>query len=99
MRLLLTQLYDPSPEVAELAARFLEDVCEDIEMLELVVKLQPILHHLGDVGHSLLLKCGRQSSFTPSMSNCSLGSCPPHLDSSICTIPSISTVKWIYGFM
>ncbi len=59
LRLLLTQLYDPSPEVAELSARFLEEVCEDIEILELVVKLQPILHHLGDVGHSLLLKCAR----------------------------------------
>lgn len=64
LRLLLTQLYDPDMEVASLAMKSLEDVCEDVETLELVVKMQPTLDHLGDIGHSLLLRyvsllCGR----------------------------------------
>jgi rapamycin-insensitive companion of mTOR len=56
LRLLLTQLYDPAIQVAELAVHFLEDVCDDAEILELVVKMQPTLDHLGDIGHPLLLK-------------------------------------------
>lgn len=56
LRLLLTQLYDPDMEVATLAMKYLEDVCEDVETLELVVKMQPTLDHLGDIGHALLLR-------------------------------------------
>lgn len=44
-------------EVASLATKYLEDVCDDAETLELVVKMQPTLDHLGDIGHSLLLRC------------------------------------------
>ena len=56
LRLLLTQLYDPAPEVCELAVQYLRQACEDRDVLQLVVEMQPTLDHLGDVGHPLLLK-------------------------------------------
>lgn len=56
LRLLLTQLYDPAPEVCEMAIQFLEEACESMEVLELVVEMQPTLDHLGDIGHPLLLR-------------------------------------------
>ncbi len=56
LRLLLTQLYDPAPEVRELAVRFLEEACESTDVLQTVVEMQPTLDHLGEVGHPLLLK-------------------------------------------
>ncbi|KAI0775530.1 Rapamycin-insensitive companion of mTOR, N-term-domain-containing protein [Trametes elegans] len=56
LRLLLTQLYDPAPEVRELAVRFLEEACESTDVLQMVVEMQPTLDHLGEVGHPLLLK-------------------------------------------
>jgi len=60
LRLLLTQLYDPDVEVASLAMRYLDDVCDDVETLELVVKMQPTIDHLGDTGHPLLLRCKKK---------------------------------------
>ncbi|KIM43166.1 hypothetical protein M413DRAFT_443978 [Hebeloma cylindrosporum] len=56
LRLLLTQLYDPSPEVCELAVEFLEEACDSKEILQLVVEMQPTMDHLGEIGHRLLLK-------------------------------------------
>ncbi|KAI0061413.1 hypothetical protein BV25DRAFT_1900415 [Artomyces pyxidatus] len=56
LRLLLTQLYDPAMEVCEMATHFLEEACESMDILQLVVAMQPTLEHLGDVGHGLLLK-------------------------------------------
>ncbi|KAJ7069741.1 Rapamycin-insensitive companion of mTOR, N-term-domain-containing protein [Mycena amicta] len=56
LRLLLTQLYDPDPEVCELAVAYLRDVCESKDILQLVVEMQPTLDHLGEIGHPLLLK-------------------------------------------
>lgn len=56
LRLLLTQLYDPAPEVCELAVHFLEEACESKEVLQLVVEMQPTVDHLGEIGHPLLLK-------------------------------------------
>ncbi|KAF8645235.1 hypothetical protein AX16_008062 [Volvariella volvacea WC 439] len=56
LRLLLTQLYDPAPEVCELAVRFLGQACESKEILQLVVEMQPTIDHLGDIIHPLLLK-------------------------------------------
>lgn len=56
LRLLLTQLYDPAPEVCELAVHFLEEICETNEILQLVVEMQPTMDHLGEIGHPLLLK-------------------------------------------
>ena len=57
LRLLLTQLYDPSPEVCELAVEFLDEACDSKEILQLVVEMQPTMDHLGEIGHRLLLKC------------------------------------------
>ncbi|EIN12989.1 hypothetical protein PUNSTDRAFT_97994 [Punctularia strigosozonata HHB-11173 SS5] len=56
LRLLLTQLYDPAMEVCDMAVRFLDEACEDLECLRLVVDMQPNLDHLGELGHPLLLK-------------------------------------------
>lgn len=56
LRLLLTQLYDPSPEVCEMAIQFLEEACDAMEVLQLVVEMQPTMEHLGEIGHPLLLK-------------------------------------------
>ncbi|CAE6437545.1 unnamed protein product [Rhizoctonia solani] len=56
LRLLLTQLYDPVSEVCEKAILYLQEACEDMAILEMVVQMQPILDHLGEVGHPLLLK-------------------------------------------
>ncbi|KIY71243.1 hypothetical protein CYLTODRAFT_140340 [Cylindrobasidium torrendii FP15055 ss-10] len=56
LRLLITQLYDPAPEVCEIAARFLEEACESKEILQLVVEMRPTMDHLGDAGNPLLLK-------------------------------------------
>lgn len=56
LRLLLTQLYDPAPEVCEMAVQLLEEACEDMEVLQMVVEMQPTMDHLGEIGHPLLLK-------------------------------------------
>ncbi|TFK61396.1 hypothetical protein BDN72DRAFT_805030 [Pluteus cervinus] len=56
LRLLLTQLYDPAPDVCEVAVHYLEEVCEAKDILQLVVEMQPTMDHLGDIGHGLLLK-------------------------------------------
>lgn len=56
LRLLLTQIYDPEPEVCELAIQFLEEACDAMEILQLVVEMQPTMDHLGEIGHPLLLK-------------------------------------------
>ncbi|KAJ8080510.1 hypothetical protein PM082_017343 [Marasmius tenuissimus] len=56
LRLLLTQLYDPSMEVREEAVLLLEEACESKAVLELVVEMRPTMDHLGDIGNSLLLK-------------------------------------------
>ncbi|TFK40828.1 Rapamycin-insensitive companion of mTOR, N-term-domain-containing protein [Crucibulum laeve] len=56
LRLLLTQLYDPAPEVCELAVHFLEEACDDKETLQVVVDMRPTMDHLGEIGHPLLLR-------------------------------------------
>ncbi|TFY70661.1 hypothetical protein EVG20_g2351 [Dentipellis fragilis] len=56
LRLLITQLYDPAMDVCEMAARYLEEACESMDILRLVVAMQPTLDHLGEIGHGLLLK-------------------------------------------
>lgn len=56
LRLLLTQLYDPATEVCEMAVHFLREACESVEILKVVVEMQPTLEHLGEIGHPLLLK-------------------------------------------
>lgn len=54
--LLLTQLYDTSIEVCELAVQVLEVACQSMSTLELVVDMRPSLHHLGDIGAKLLTR-------------------------------------------
>ncbi|KII86754.1 hypothetical protein PLICRDRAFT_43412 [Plicaturopsis crispa FD-325 SS-3] len=56
LRLLLTQLYDPAPDVCEMAVHFLEEACEMMDILQLVVEMQPTMDHLGEIGHPLLMK-------------------------------------------
>jgi large subunit ribosomal protein L17e len=56
LRLLLTQLYDTSMDVCEMSVHFLEEACESMEILQLVVEMQPTVDHLGEIGHPLLLK-------------------------------------------
>jgi len=57
IRLLLTQLFDPSPEVCGLAVEILEEACAgSIEVLETVVKMRPSIENLGDVGAPLMLR-------------------------------------------
>ncbi|EGG07719.1 uncharacterized protein MELLADRAFT_48033 [Melampsora larici-populina 98AG31] len=57
IKLLITQLYDPSPEVCGLAVEILEEVCTgSIEVLETVVNMRPALENLGEVGAPLLLR-------------------------------------------
>jgi rapamycin-insensitive companion of mTOR len=56
IRLLVTQLYDPDVEVCEVAIKILEEVCNQKESLEFVVKCRPALDHLGEIGAPLLLR-------------------------------------------
>ena len=56
LRLLLTQLYDPDQEVSELAVQYLEEACESLDVLRIVVDMQPTLEHLGEVANALLYK-------------------------------------------
>lgn len=56
LRLLITQLYDPAPEVCEVAVHYLEEACESKDVLQLVVEMHPTMDHLGEIGHGLLLK-------------------------------------------
>lgn len=54
--LLLTQLYDPSVDVRQLATKVVEEACTSSHILEKVVSMRPTLDHLGELGHPLLLK-------------------------------------------
>lgn len=56
LRLLLTQLYDPAPEVCEVAVHYLKEACDSKDILQLVVEMQPTLDHLGEMGQTLLMK-------------------------------------------
>lgn len=56
LKLLLTQLYDPAPEVCEVAVHLLEMACQSQDILRLVVDMQPPMEHLGELGHPLLMK-------------------------------------------
>ena len=55
IRLLVTQLYDPSLEVCRLAVRICTGICARVELLEFLVQLRPMLDHLGEIGAPLLL--------------------------------------------
>ncbi|GAA5961649.1 hypothetical protein JCM3765_000463 [Sporobolomyces pararoseus] len=52
--LLVPQLYDPAPEVTQLAVSILTRACTNEDTLEMVVRKQPQVEHLGDVAVDLL---------------------------------------------
>ncbi|KAI9140964.1 Rapamycin-insensitive companion of mTOR, N-term-domain-containing protein [Paraphysoderma sedebokerense] len=54
--LLITQLYDPSIEIAQVAVSVLDEACNIPENLKTLVKLKPSLDHLGEIGNPLLLR-------------------------------------------
>ncbi|KAG0264471.1 hypothetical protein DFQ27_001208 [Actinomortierella ambigua] len=56
IRLLTTQLYDPSMDVCQMAVKCLDDACSHPKNLDLLIRLRPNLDHLGDAGSPLLLR-------------------------------------------
>ncbi|WVR08773.1 hypothetical protein IAU60_005831 [Kwoniella sp. DSM 27419] len=56
LQLMITQLYDTSMELCDVAVMYLEEACTDPACLEKVVQLRPTLEHLGDVGHPLFMR-------------------------------------------
>lgn len=56
IKLLVTQLYDTSADVREVAVTILNDVCQSNEVLESVVAVRPSLDHLGAIGAPLLFR-------------------------------------------
>ncbi|WRT70894.1 uncharacterized protein IL334_007893 [Kwoniella shivajii] len=56
LQLMITQLYDTSMEVCDVAVMYLEEACTDPNNLEKIVQLRPTLEHLGDVGHPLFMR-------------------------------------------
>ncbi|KXS22111.1 ARM repeat-containing protein [Gonapodya prolifera JEL478] len=57
IRLLITQLYDPSIHVREMAVKVLDEACSNRENLDMMIQLRPTLDHLGTTGVALLLRC------------------------------------------
>ncbi|KAF9327607.1 hypothetical protein BG006_009105 [Podila minutissima] len=56
IRLLCTQLCDPSLDVCHMAVRALDEACSHKKNLDLLIRLKPNLDHLGDAGNPLLLR-------------------------------------------
>ncbi|KAF9126477.1 hypothetical protein BGW39_006597 [Mortierella sp. 14UC] len=56
IRLLYTQLCDPSSDVSHMAVRALDDACAHHKNLDLLIRLRPNLDHLGEAGSPLLLR-------------------------------------------
>ncbi|ODO05811.1 hypothetical protein I350_04872 [Cryptococcus amylolentus CBS 6273] len=56
LQLMITQLYDTSMEVCDVAVMYLEEACTESQCLEKVVALRPTLEHLGDVGYPLFMR-------------------------------------------
>ena len=56
IELLVTQLTDPEPAVSSLALSTLADLCDDADVLRIVVELRPALMHLPNGGYNLLLR-------------------------------------------
>ncbi|KAG9315833.1 Rapamycin-insensitive companion of mTOR, N-term-domain-containing protein [Chiua virens] len=54
--LIRNSLSPVSWKVCEMAIQFLEEACDAMEVLQLVVEMQPTMDHLGEIGHPLLLK-------------------------------------------
>jgi hypothetical protein len=56
LQLLITQLYDTSEEVCDVAIMYLEEICADSRRLQMVVDHCPSITHLDDSGHSLFMR-------------------------------------------
>ncbi|KAG0211914.1 hypothetical protein BGX28_007196 [Mortierella sp. GBA30] len=56
IRLLCTQLCDPSLDVCQMAVRALDDACAHRKNLDLLIRLRPNLDHLGEADNPLLLR-------------------------------------------
>ncbi|ORZ14895.1 Rapamycin-insensitive companion of mTOR, N-term-domain-containing protein [Lobosporangium transversale] len=56
IRLLCTQLCDPSLEVCYMAVKVLDEACAQRKNLDLLIRLRPNLDHLGEAGNPLLLR-------------------------------------------
>ena len=56
VRLLITQLYDPSIEVCEKAVMALDEACQNTDNLRALISLRPSLDHLSEVGNPLLYR-------------------------------------------
>ncbi|KAM0790272.1 hypothetical protein ACM66B_005576 [Microbotryomycetes sp. NB124-2] len=57
IRLAVTQIYDPAPEVCAMSVKLLERICRSsLKSLETVVELRPSLDHLGHLGIGLLTR-------------------------------------------
>lgn len=54
VRLLVQQLYDSATDVVKLALSVLEDICQDDDVLEQVLALQPALELVGEHSAELL---------------------------------------------
>ncbi len=53
---MITQLYDTSMEVCDVAVMYLEEACMDPTYLEKVVQFRPTLQHLGEIGYPLFMR-------------------------------------------
>ncbi|RKP05819.1 Rapamycin-insensitive companion of mTOR, middle domain-containing protein [Thamnocephalis sphaerospora] len=56
IRMLVDQLYDPDVSVCQLAVVALDEACEVPENLEMLVRLCPVLDHLGDLGRPIFFR-------------------------------------------
>ncbi|KAF9182652.1 hypothetical protein BGZ50_004785 [Haplosporangium sp. Z 11] len=56
IRLLCTQLCDPSLDVCHMAVRALDEACSHRKNLDLLIRLRPNLGHLGEADNPLLLR-------------------------------------------
>jgi rapamycin-insensitive companion of mTOR len=55
-RMLVNQLYDPSPAVSMTASRILDKLCDNDVYLDAVIDLKPALLHFGDRGLLLYIR-------------------------------------------
>ena len=53
---MITQLYDTSIEVCDVAVMYIEELCTDSAILEKVVQFRPNLDHLGEFGSQLFMR-------------------------------------------
>lgn len=75
LQLMITQLYDTTMEVCDVAVMYLEKVCTDPASLEKVVQLRPTLEHLGEVGYPLFMRYAQSHRTLIQMANIATALC------------------------